>query len=116
MATSEGSSSPPLSIKHHTLNPPLSARNSPRMTRKHHQVSVSLATTPTQINTTIDFGSDNSNNCGSRGTGLDRVILERNLERLLQEKSTHPEETPTELGRYYPFFIFDYYYDFFFFD
>ncbi|XP_063987976.1 protein prickle-like isoform X1 [Diachasmimorpha longicaudata] len=98
--TSEGSSSPPPppTTRHHTLHAPGSARNSPRLTRKHYQASVSLATTPTQVNVG-DFGSEGLPSAGSRPGGLDRVILERNLERLLQERTPHPEEAPTEFGR-----------------
>ncbi|XP_048509003.1 protein prickle-like isoform X2 [Athalia rosae] len=94
---SEGSSSPPPPpASRHTLGSP---RNSPRMPRKH-QGSVSVATTPTQGVSTVDFtGSETLGAGGSRAGGLDRVLLERNLERLLQERSTLPEETPTELGR-----------------
>lgn len=100
MTTSEGSSSPPLSItRNYTTHTSGSARNSPRMPKKHYQGSISLATTPTQVNTGVDFSSENLPSGGSRSGGLDRVILERNLERLLQERTTHPEETPTELGR-----------------
>ncbi|KAK0168113.1 hypothetical protein PV327_001946 [Microctonus hyperodae] len=106
---SEGSSSPPPPLSsatttmtmstRHTLHSN-SARNSPRVSRKHYQGSASLATTPTQINTNIEFGSETLTGNGSRAGGLDRVILERNLERLLQERNTHSEENnPTELGR-----------------
>ncbi|KAK0173187.1 hypothetical protein PV328_006423 [Microctonus aethiopoides] len=106
---SEGSSSPPPPLSsaittmtmstRHTLHSN-SARNSPRVSRKHYQGSASLATTPTQINTNIEFGSETLSGNGSRAGGLDRVILERNLERLLQERNTHSEENnPTELGR-----------------
>ncbi|CAD6238660.1 GSCOCG00008507001-RA-CDS [Cotesia congregata] len=98
---SEGSSSPPLSTtRHHTIaHTSGSARNSPRVSRKHYQGSTSLATTPTQIST-FDFTCESLPNAGSRSAGLDRVILERNLERLLQERNTHTEETnPSELGR-----------------
>ncbi|KAG8041323.1 hypothetical protein G9C98_002311 [Cotesia typhae] len=86
---SEGSSSPPLSTtRHHTIAHSTlhigSARNSPRVSRKHYQGPTSLATTPTQIST-FDFACESLPNAGSRSAGLDRVILERNLERLLQE-------------------------------
>lgn len=99
---SEGSSSPPppppMSTRH-TLHTS-SARNSPRVPRKHYQGSASLATTPTQVTSSADFGTETIPGTGSRPGGLDRVILERNLERLLQERTTHPEESnPTELGR-----------------
>lgn len=97
--TSEGSSSPPPPppMARHTIG---SARNSPRMPRKHHQGSASLATTPTQATSVLEFAADGVlPGTGSRPGGLDRVILERNLERLLQERSSHPEETPNELGR-----------------
>ncbi|XP_074094735.1 protein prickle isoform X2 [Cotesia typhae] len=101
---SEGSSSPPLSTtRHHTIAHSTlhigSARNSPRVSRKHYQGPTSLATTPTQIST-FDFACESLPNAGSRSAGLDRVILERNLERLLQERNTHTEEiNPSELGR-----------------
>ncbi|XP_015438222.1 PREDICTED: protein prickle-like [Dufourea novaeangliae] len=100
---SEGSSSPPpppppppLPGSRHTLGSP---RNSPRMTRKHHQTSASLATTPTQSTLSPEFTTDGFPTSGSRPGGLDRVLLERNLERLLQERSTHPEDNRSELGR-----------------
>ncbi|XP_076286003.1 uncharacterized protein LOC143211847 isoform X5 [Lasioglossum baleicum] len=101
--TSEGSSSPPPPPppppppgSRHTLGSP---RNSPRMTRKHHQTSASLATTPTQSTVSPEFTVDGFPSSGSRTGGLDRVLLERNLERLLQERSSHPEENRSELGR-----------------
>ncbi|XP_046745224.1 protein prickle-like isoform X2 [Diprion similis] len=96
---SEGSSSPPPPpASRHTLGSP---RNSPRMPRKHQQTSsASVATTPTQaVPSTVDFSGDGLGSGGSRPGGLDRVLLERNLERLLQERGSLPEETPTELGR-----------------
>ncbi|XP_025075544.1 protein prickle-like [Pogonomyrmex barbatus] len=106
MATSEGSSSPPPPPppplppgSRHTLGSP---RNSPRMTRRHQQVSASLATTPTQsIQNTLspEFGAEGLPSSGSRPSGLDRVLLERNLERLLQERGSHPDENCGELGR-----------------
>ncbi|XP_043274939.1 protein espinas-like isoform X2 [Venturia canescens] len=94
---SEGSSSPPPPppTTRHVIS---SARNSPRMPRKHYQGSASLATTPTQASV-LEFPAEPLPGAGSRSGGLDRVILERNLERLLQERNTHPEETPSELGR-----------------
>ncbi|CAK9829098.1 Protein prickle [Anthophora retusa] len=100
---SEGSSSPPPPPppppppgSRHTLGSP---RNSPRMNRKHHQTSTSLATTPTQGTINPEFTAEGFPSSGSRPSGLDRVLLERNLERLLQERSSHPEENRTELGR-----------------
>ncbi|XP_033224014.1 protein prickle-like isoform X3 [Belonocnema kinseyi] len=96
---SEGSSSPPPPpVSRHTLSSP---RNSPRMTRKQHRqpVSVSLVTTPTQGTTTVDFPGEGLPGTGSRSGGLDRVLLERNLERLLQERGSHTEETDNDLGR-----------------
>lgn len=106
MATSEGSSSPPPPPppppppgSRHTLGSP---RNSPRMTRKHQQVSASLATTPTQSILSPEFVAEGFPSSGSRPSGLDRVLLERNLERLLQERGTHPDENRSELGRYVP--------------
>ncbi|XP_076623297.1 uncharacterized protein LOC143342877 isoform X2 [Colletes latitarsis] len=100
---SEGSSSPPPPPppppppgSRHTLGSP---RNSPRMTRKHHQTSASLATTPTQSTINPEFTAEGFPSSGSRPSGLDRVLLERNLERLLQERSSHPEENRSELGR-----------------
>lgn len=104
MATSEGSSSPPPPPppppppgSRHTLGSP---RNSPRMTRKHQQVSASLATTPTQSILSPEFVVEGFPSSGSRPSGLDRVLLERNLERLLQERGSHPDENRSELGRY----------------
>lgn len=102
MATSEGSSSPPPPPplppgSRHTLGSP---RNSPRMTRRHQQVSASLATTPTQNTLNPDFGAESLPSSGSRPNGLDRVLLERNLERLLQERGSHSDENRSELGRY----------------
>ncbi|XP_076386352.1 uncharacterized protein LOC100878796 isoform X4 [Megachile rotundata] len=101
--TSEGSSSPPPPPppppppgSRHTLSSP---RNSPRMTRKHHQTSTSLATTPTQSTLSPEFTAEGFPSSGSRPSGLDRVLLERNLERLLQERTSHPEENRSELGR-----------------
>ncbi|XP_076684409.1 uncharacterized protein LOC143377201 isoform X4 [Andrena cerasifolii] len=101
--TSEGSSSPPPPPppppppgSRHTLGSP---RNSPRMTRKHHQTSTSLVTTPTQSTLAPEFTADGFPSSGSRPGGLDRVLLERNLERLLQERSSNPEENRSELGR-----------------
>ncbi|KYN18686.1 Protein prickle [Trachymyrmex cornetzi] len=106
MATSEGSSSPPPPPppplppgSRHTLGSP---RNSPRMTRRHQQISASLATTPTQSTQNAlspEFGAEGLPSSGSRPSGLDRVLLERNLERLLQERSSHPDENCSELGR-----------------
>lgn len=100
---SEGSSSPPPPPppppppgSRHTLCSP---RNSPRMNRKHHQTSVSLATTPTQSTLSPEFPVEAFPSSSSRSNGLDRVLLERNLERLLQERSSHPEESRNELGR-----------------
>jgi hypothetical protein len=61
-------------------------------------VSVSLAGTPTFAETAgSDFGT--GADAGSRSGGLDRVLLERNLERLLQERGSQVEESTTELGR-----------------
>ncbi|XP_043586205.1 protein prickle-like isoform X1 [Bombus pyrosoma] len=100
---SEGSSSPPPPPppppppgSRHTLCSP---RNSPRMNRKHHQTSASLATTPTQSTLSPEFPTEGFPSSGSKPSGLDRVLLERNLERLLQERSSHPEESRNELGR-----------------
>ncbi|XP_033350216.1 prickle planar cell polarity protein 3-like isoform X1 [Bombus vosnesenskii] len=100
---SEGSSSPPPPPppppppgSRHTLCSP---RNSPRMNRKHHQTSASLATTPTQSTLSPEFPTEGFPSSGSKPSGLDRVLLERNLERLLQERSSHPEENRNELGR-----------------
>ncbi|XP_012284242.1 protein prickle isoform X2 [Orussus abietinus] len=114
---SEGSSSPPppppsLASSRHPMGSP---RNSPRMPRKQQhqhqqhrqqqqqqrrfQDSLSLATTPTQGTSTVDFPGDALGTSGSRASGLDRVLLERNLERLLQERSTFTEEAHGELGR-----------------
>ncbi|XP_076171056.1 uncharacterized protein LOC143148534 isoform X3 [Ptiloglossa arizonensis] len=100
---SEGSSSPPPPPppppppgSRHTLGSP---RNSPRMTRKHHQTSASLVSTPTQGTLNPEFTAEGFPSSGSRPSGLDRVLLERNLERLLQERSSHPEENRSELGR-----------------
>ncbi|XP_072746125.1 uncharacterized protein [Anoplolepis gracilipes] len=101
MTTSEGSSSPPPPPplppgSRHTLGSP---RNSPRMTRRHQQVSASLATTPTQNILSPDFATEGLPSSGSRPSGLDRVLLERNLERLLQERGSHADENRSELGR-----------------
>ncbi|XP_020289713.1 protein prickle-like [Pseudomyrmex gracilis] len=103
VATSEGSSSPPPPPppplppgSRHTLGSP---RNSPRMTRRHQQVSASLATTPTQNTLNPEFGTESLTSSGSRPSGLDRVLLERNLERLLQERGSHSDENRGELGR-----------------
>ncbi|KYN45472.1 Protein prickle [Atta colombica] len=106
MVTSEGSSSPPPPPppplppgSRHTLGSP---RNSPRMTRRHQQISASLATTPTQSTQNAlspEFGAEGLPSSGSRPSGLDRVLLERNLERLLQERGSHPDENCNELGR-----------------
>ncbi|TGZ48196.1 Protein prickle [Temnothorax longispinosus] len=106
VATSEGSSSPPPPPppplppgSRHTLGSP---RNSPRMTRRHQQISASLATTPTQSTQNAlspEFGAEGLPSSGSRPSGLDRVLLERNLERLLQERGSHPDENCSELGR-----------------
>nr|XP_033197381.1 prickle planar cell polarity protein 3-like isoform X1 [Bombus vancouverensis nearcticus] len=100
---SEGSSSPPPPPppppppgSRHTLCSP---RNSPRMNRKHHQTSASLATTPTQSTLSPEFPTEGFPSSSSKPSGLDRVLLERNLERLLQERSSHPEENRNELGR-----------------
>ncbi|KAG7196404.1 hypothetical protein KM043_000119, partial [Ampulex compressa] len=87
---------PPPPGSRHTLGSP---RNSPRVTRKHQQVSASLATTPTQSTLSPDFGPEGFPSSNSRPGGLDRVLLERNLERLLQERGSHPEENRSELGR-----------------
>jgi len=102
VATSEGSSSPPPPPppplppgSRHTLGSP---RNSPRMTRR--QISASLATTPTQNALNPEFSAEGLPSSSSRPSGLDRVLLERNLERLLQERGSHPEENCSELGRY----------------
>ncbi|XP_011503494.1 PREDICTED: protein prickle-like [Ceratosolen solmsi marchali] len=104
--TIECSSSPAHASPHHDFGSP---RNSPRMSRKHHQqqqqqqqhqqqVSISLAGTPTFSATTAsEFGT--GTDAGSRSGGLDRVLLERNLERLLQERGSQAEESTTELGR-----------------
>lgn len=70
------------------------------MTRRHQQVSASLATTPTQNILTPEFVAEGLSSSGSRPSGLDRVLLERNLERLLQERGSHAEENRSELGRY----------------
>ncbi|KAL0108350.1 hypothetical protein PUN28_015112 [Cardiocondyla obscurior] len=106
VAMSEGSSSPPPPPppplppgSRHTLGSP---RNSPRMIRRHQQMSVSLATTPTQspqnaLNS--EFGAEELTSSGSRPSGLDRVLLERNLERLLQERGSNADENCSELGR-----------------
>ena len=85
-------------MSRHTLGSP---RNSPRMNRKQprQHVSVSLATTPTQGTTTVDFPGEGVPGTGSKLGGLDRVLLERNLDRLLQERGSHPEETSSDLGR-----------------
>ncbi|XP_014474870.1 PREDICTED: protein prickle-like isoform X1 [Dinoponera quadriceps] len=102
VAMSEGSSSPPPPPppppppgSRHTLGSP---RNSPRMTRKQ-QASASLATTPTQSTLSPEFVVEGFPSSGSRPSGLDRVLLERNLERLLQERGSHPDENRNELGR-----------------
>ncbi|XP_024938824.1 protein prickle isoform X2 [Cephus cinctus] len=93
---SEGSSSPPPPpASRHTLGSP---RNSPRMPRKQ-QSAASVATTPTQGTSSADFPGEALSSGGSRPGGLDRVLLERNLERLLQERNSLPEEAPAELGR-----------------
>lgn len=107
VATSEGSSSPPPPPppplppgSRHTLGSP---RNSPRMTRRHQQISASLATTPTQSTQNAlnpEFGAEGLPSSSSRPSGLDRVLLERNLERLLQERGSHPDENCSELGRH----------------
>ncbi|XP_035726176.1 protein espinas-like isoform X1 [Vespa mandarinia] len=101
--TSEGSSSPPPPPppppppgSRHVSG---SLRNSPRLTRKHQQVSSSIATTPTQSTLSPEFPTEGFSTSGSRGGGLDRVLLERNLERLLQERGSHPEENRSDLGR-----------------
>ncbi|XP_011148250.1 protein espinas isoform X1 [Harpegnathos saltator] len=104
VATSEGSSSPPPPPppppppgSRHTLGSP---RSSPRMSRKHQQVSASLATTPTQSTLSPEFVVEGFPTSGSRPSGLDRVLLERNLERLLQERgSLNPDDNRSELGR-----------------
>ncbi|XP_012055468.1 PREDICTED: protein espinas-like [Atta cephalotes] len=106
IVTSEGSSSPPPPPppplppgSRHTLGSP---RNSPRMTRRHQQISASLATTPTQSTQNAlspEFSAEGLPSSGSRPSGLDRVLLERNLERLLQERGSHPDENCNELGR-----------------
>lgn len=103
MAMSEDSSSPPpppppppLPGSRHTLGSP---RNSPRMPRKHQQISTSLATTPIQSTLSPEFSTEGFPSSGSRPSGLDRVLLERNLERLLQERSPYPDENRNELGR-----------------
>lgn len=73
------------------------------MTRRHQQISASLATTPTQSTQNAlnpEFGAEGLPSSGSRPSGLDRVLLERNLERLLQERGSHPDENCSELGRY----------------
>lgn len=70
------------------------------MIRKHQQVSISLATTPTQSVLAPEFAAEGFPSSGSRPGGLDRVLLERNLERLLQEHGTHPDENHSELERY----------------
>lgn len=100
---SEGSTSPPPPPppppppgSRHTLGSP---RNSPRLNRKHHQASNSLATTPTQSTLSPEFMPDGFPSSGSKTNGLDRVLLERNLEKLLQDRSSHPEENGNELGR-----------------
>ncbi|XP_066601433.1 protein prickle-like isoform X2 [Prorops nasuta] len=106
VAPSEGSSSPPppppppppMPGSRHTLGSP---RNSPRLPRKH-QISTSLASTPTHTHSTLspEFTTDTFSACsGSRSGGLDRVLLERNLERLLQERNSHSGENKDELGR-----------------
>ncbi|XP_012227796.1 prickle planar cell polarity protein 3 isoform X3 [Linepithema humile] len=103
VATSEDSSSPPPPPppplppgSRHTLGSP---RSSPRMIRRHQQVSASLATTPTQSALSPDFVTEGLPSSGSRPSGLDRVLLERNLERLLQERGSHSDENRSELGR-----------------
>lgn len=70
------------------------------MIRRHQQVSASLATTPTQNILNPEFAAEGLTSSGSRPSGLDRVLLERNLERLLQERGSHPDENRNELGRY----------------
>jgi hypothetical protein len=102
---SEGSSSPPPPPppplppgSRHTLGSP---RSSPRMTKRHHQVSASLATTPTQSTLNPEF-AEGLPSSGSKASGLDRVLLERNLEKLLQERGSHSDENHSELGRYTP--------------
>ena len=114
MVTSEGSSSPPPPPppplppgSRHTLGSP---RNSPRMTRRHQQISASLATTPTQSTQNAlspEFGAEGLPSSGSRPSGLDRVLLERNLERLLQERGSHPDENCNELGRYVTLLLYE---------
>ncbi|XP_051176204.1 protein prickle-like isoform X2 [Leptopilina boulardi] len=97
---SEGSLSPPPppSISRHTLGSP---RNSPRFIRKQprQRVSVSLATTPTHGTTSVDFSSGELSGVGSRSEGLDRVLLERNLEKILQERGSHSQEMSSDKGR-----------------
>lgn len=71
------------------------------MTKRHQQVSVSLATTPTQAILNPEFvAAEGLASSGSKANGLDRVLLERNLERLLQERGSHSDESHSELGRY----------------
>jgi len=71
------------------------------MTKRHHQVSASLATTPTQSTLNPEF-AEGLPSSGSKASGLDRVLLERNLEKLLQERGSHSDENHSELGRYMP--------------
>ncbi|XP_034940659.1 protein prickle-like isoform X2 [Chelonus insularis] len=103
---SEGSSSPPLPTStRHLLHTSSSAKNSPRLIRKqYHQGSTSLATTPGPASSSDHHDEDNTSEnlttLESRSGGLDRIILERNLERLLQDRNTNTEETDSpELGR-----------------
>lgn len=79
-------------------SPRTSPKNSPRVIRKCSKPrgTHSLAGTPT--NSGNEFGSDRESNL--RMGGLDRVLLERNLEKLLQEQDTQMDETVGELGRY----------------
>ncbi|XP_014204315.1 protein espinas-like [Copidosoma floridanum] len=105
-----------------------SPRNSPRSSRRHHHQyqqhhspyrqlppppahqqphSVSLQGTPTHSPSPAPPASLNGAESetgsaapnGSRSGALDRVLLERNLERLLQERNAQPEESTGELGR-----------------
>lgn len=85
-------SSPP-QPRHHSLprsSPPV---RSPKMGRRALQrspkPSPSIPGTPTPSDATVP-GDDSTRGGSPAGKGLDRVLLERNLERLLSEKNSPP--------------------------
>ncbi|XP_043481208.1 protein prickle-like isoform X2 [Leptopilina heterotoma] len=97
--SSEGSSSPPPPPNsRHTLGSP---RNSPRLIRKQprQRVAASLATTPTHGTTTAEILNEDLPSGSSRFGGLDRVLLNRNLEKLVQERVTHSEDISNDTER-----------------